>query len=65
MKRVGTKDALFGLQVLFHLYRDVNDVFFIDYEKAFDKVQHEKMMQVLRNTGLDNKDRDKNRDEFS
>jgi len=42
----GTRDALFTLQVLVQRCRDVNkDVFlcFIDYEKAFDRVQHQKI----------------------
>lgn len=59
MKGVGTRDALFCLQVLFQRCRDMNcNIFacFIDYEKAFDRVQHEKMMEVLRNTGMDDKD---------
>lgn len=58
MKGVGTRDALFSIQVLFQRCRDVNcDIFacFIDYEKAFDKIQHEKMMQILKDTGIDGK----------
>ncbi|CAG4958055.1 unnamed protein product [Colias eurytheme] len=56
---LGTRDALFGYQVLIQRCWDMNkDVFvcFIDYEKAFDKVQHVKLMEVLERIGLDYKD---------
>lgn len=56
---VGTREALFSIQVLFQRCRDVNcDVYacFIDYQKAFDRVQHQKMTDTLRNIGLDDKD---------
>uniref|UniRef100_A0A8D8VC16 Craniofacial development protein 2 n=1 Tax=Cacopsylla melanoneura TaxID=428564 RepID=A0A8D8VC16_9HEMI len=56
---VGTREALFAINVLFQRCRDVNcDVFvcFIDYQKAFDRVQHGKMMEVMQKTGLDAKD---------
>ena len=59
MKGVGTRDALFCLQVLFQRCRDMNcDVFacFIDYRKAFDRVRHERMVEILRSIGLDDKD---------
>lgn len=56
---VGTREALFSIQVLFQRCRDVNcDVYacFIDYKKAFDQVRHTKMMEVLQKAGLDGKD---------
>lgn len=55
----GTREALFTLQVLIQRCRDVNkDVYacFIDLEKAFDKIKHEKMMTILQTTGVDDKD---------
>lgn len=58
-KAVGTQEALFSIQVLFQRCRDVNcDIFacFIDYKKAFDRVQHAKMIEVLQKTGIDTKD---------
>ncbi|KAL1447598.1 hypothetical protein WDU94_009869 [Cyamophila willieti] len=58
-RAVGTREALFSIQVLFQRCRDVNcDVYacFIDYQKAFDRVQHSKMMEVLEKVGLDHKD---------
>ena len=55
----GTREALFGIQVLAQRCRDVNvDVFacFIDYEKAFDTVNHEKFIDILSELGLDERD---------
>lgn len=43
-------EALVGVQVLIQTYRDVNcDVYacLIDYEKAFDRVQHHKIINIL------------------
>jgi hypothetical protein len=56
---MGTREALFSLQVLIQNCKEVQkDVFvcFIDYEKAFDRVQHNKLINILRKLGLDNKD---------
>lgn len=52
----GTREAMFGFQVLVQRCRDVNvDVYacFIDYQKAFDTVQHDKLIDILREVGLD------------
>uniref|UniRef100_A0A8D8Q762 Craniofacial development protein 2 n=1 Tax=Cacopsylla melanoneura TaxID=428564 RepID=A0A8D8Q762_9HEMI len=59
MKGVGTRDALFSLQVLFQRCRDVNcDIYacFVDYQKAFDRIRHEKMIEILKTIGMDGKD---------
>lgn len=56
---VGTREALFSVQVLFQKCRDVScDVFacLIDYKKAFDRVRHDQMIDVLKKTGMDGKD---------
>lgn len=56
---LGTREALFSLQVLAQRCRDVGvDVFacFIDYEKAFDTVRHDKLIDVLVQLGLDGRD---------
>ncbi|KAL1447016.1 hypothetical protein WDU94_015647 [Cyamophila willieti] len=56
---VGTREALFSVQVLFQKCRDVScNVFacLIDYKKAFDRVRHEQMMEILKRTGIDGKD---------
>lgn len=48
---VGTREALFAEQVLVQRCRDVNyDAYIclIDYQKALDRVQHEKMMEILK-----------------
>ncbi|XP_022184225.1 uncharacterized protein LOC111043552 [Nilaparvata lugens] len=56
LNAVGTREALFSVQVLFQRSRDVNCSVFaclIDYKKAFDRVIHEKMVDILRNIGMD------------
>lgn len=55
----GTREALFCVQTLVQNCMDVRkDVFlcFVDYEKAFDKVKHEKLMEVLQKLDIDGKD---------
>ena len=56
---LGTREALFILNVLIQRALDVNcDVFacFIDFEKAFDTVNHNKLVETLHRLGLDDKD---------
>jgi hypothetical protein len=56
---LGTREALFALNVLTQRCRDMNvDVYacFIDYRKAFDCVNHQKMIEILRTTGVDEQD---------
>ena len=56
---VKTREALFSLNVLTQQCRDVNyDVYacFVDYRKAFDCVNHEKMVAVLKEAGIDRSD---------
>jgi len=58
-KRTEKRDALFGVQVLLQRCRDFNtDVFlcFIDFEKAFDRVKHDRFIEVLQKHGVDEKD---------
>lgn len=55
----GTREALFAVNVLLQKCRDQRkDVFacFIDYEKAFDRVQHKKLFEVLQRAGIDYRD---------
>lgn len=55
----GTREALFCLNVIIQRARDVNcDVFicFVDFEKAFDKVNHNKLIEILHQSSLDDKD---------
>ena len=52
---MGTRDAIFAIQVLFQRCRDVNtDIHacFIDYKKAFNTVKHEKLLEILKRTGV-------------
>uniref|UniRef100_A0A8D8W5N2 Craniofacial development protein 2 n=2 Tax=Cacopsylla melanoneura TaxID=428564 RepID=A0A8D8W5N2_9HEMI len=56
---VGTREALFAIQILVQRCRDVNcDVYIclVDYQKAFDRVKHGKMIDILKETGIDEKD---------
>ena len=56
---LGTREAIFCLQVLLQRCLDQQkEVYlcFIDYEKAFDTVQHKKLLEQLHNIGLDGKD---------
>lgn len=55
---IGTKEAIFALNVLLQKCDQRKDVFvcFIHYEKAFDRVKHEKLMQILRSARIDDKD---------
>lgn len=55
----GTREALFGVQVLAQRCRDVNvdiHMCFIDYERVFDSVQHDKLLEVLNKIELDRRD---------
>lgn len=55
----GTRDALFCVRVLGERCLDMNrdlHICFIDYEKAFDRVQHTKLIEVLLLKGLDSRD---------
>ncbi|CAG9834055.1 unnamed protein product, partial [Diabrotica balteata] len=56
---MGTREAIFALNILLQKFCDQRkDVFacFVDFEKAFDKVQHVKLLQILKNIGTDDKD---------
>lgn len=56
---LGTREALVAIQVLVQkCYDQRKDVMlcFIDYEKAFDRVQHHKLVHILRRLDIDGKD---------
>lgn len=56
---VGTRKALLSIQVLFQRCRDVNcDVYacFVVYSKAFDRVQHHKLIEILKGIGIDDRE---------
>lgn len=56
---VGTREALFSLNVLTQRCLDVNQdlyICFIDYNKAFDKVKHDQLIDLLKNKNLDRQD---------
>lgn len=55
----GTREALFAFNTLIQRNLEMNKavfVCFVDYEKAFDKVQHGKMMEILRSKNIDRND---------
>lgn len=56
---MGTREALFGLNVIAQRCLDMNqDIYlgFIDFEKAFDKVQHAKLLDILVAKNIDTRD---------
>lgn len=56
---LGTREALFALNILLQKCRDQRkDVYmcFVDFEKAFDRVQHIKLINILENKDIDGKD---------
>ena len=55
----GTREGIFNLRTINERYLEKGKddyVCFIDYEKAFDRVNHEKLCEVLKSTGIDGKD---------
>lgn len=55
----GTREGIFNMRMICERYSEMNrDIYacFIDYEKAFDRVNHEKMVKTLQDIGLDGKD---------
>ena len=55
----GTREGIFNLRTINERYLEKEkDVYicFIDYEKAFDRVNHDKLCEVLKSTGIDGKD---------
>ena len=59
MEDRGTRNAIFMMRSIaeraIEMQRDLY-VCFIDYTKAFDKVRHKNLMQILNNLDLDGKD---------
>ena len=55
----GTREGIFNLRTINEIYLEKGkDIYvcFIDYEKAFDRVNHENLCKVLKSTGIDGKD---------
>lgn len=55
---MSTREALFGLNVLAQRCLDMNhDIYlcFVDFEKAFDKVQHGKLIEILNSKNIDSR----------
>ena len=59
MSGKGTREGIFNIKMIMEKYLEVKkDVYvcFIDYEKAFDRVSHGKMIQCLNDIGIKGKD---------
>ena len=55
-----TRDAIVALHVLYERNLEYNNkvyVCYVDYEKAFDRVDWTKLMMILENIGIDWRDR--------
>ena len=55
----GTRNVIFVMRMLSGCciqHQQTLYVCFIDYKKAFDKVRHERLLEMLRNIGIDDKD---------
>ena len=53
-KGMGTREGIFNMKIIAEKYIDVNkDIYvcLIDYQKAFDRVNHEKLIECLRGIG--------------
>lgn len=56
---LGTREALFAFNVLMQRCMDANQpvhVCFLDYNKAFDKVRHDRLIEILMRKNLDSRD---------
>jgi hypothetical protein len=59
MSKKGTREGIFNMRMLCERYCEMSkDIYacFIDYEKAFDRVNHEIMIKCLKDIGLNGKD---------
>ena len=59
MKDKGTKNAIFVLRMLSERAIQMQQTMylcFVDWKKAFDSVDHEKLLQLLNKIGIDGKD---------
>ena len=55
----GTREGIFNLRTIIERYLDNDKILymcFIDYEKAFDRVNHKKLIQCLQQLDLNGKD---------
>lgn len=58
-KESGTREAIFTIRNIIERYIEKKKtiyICFIDYAKAFDRVQHQKLITSLKNIGIDGKD---------
>ena len=55
ISRKGTQEGIFNMHTICEMREAVYGCF-IDYEKTFDRVNHEKMFECMHNIGTDEKD---------
>lgn len=58
-KGTGTREAILGLSLIAERYLEVRRelyVCFVDYKKAFDRIEHPKLIGILQEIGLDGRD---------
>ena len=58
-EKMGTREGLLNFRLIVDKYQEVNKnicVCFIDYEKAFDRVYHQNLMEILKAQEIDGKD---------
>lgn len=58
-KGTGTREAILGLSLIAERYLEVQRdlyVCFVDYKKAFDRIEHQRLIEVLQEIGLDGRE---------
>ena len=58
-QKIGTREGIFNLRTVFDRYLEVHKevyICFIDYEKAFDRVYHSRLIEILKTMDIDGKD---------
>ena len=59
-KGIGTRDAVFVIRMLgersLEMQKDLYAIF-VDYEKAFDRVKHQEIVNDLKSINIDSKDK--------
>jgi len=57
--KIGTREGILNLRLVLEKYLEINKkvyLCFIDYEKAFDRVYHQKLMELLKKSRMDGRD---------
>ena len=57
--KIGTREGILNLRIILEKYLEIHKkvyLCFIDYEKAFDRVYHQKLMEKIRRSQIDGRD---------